>query len=443
MIHKNKRLYICLLIILALTFHIQGVSVAADSSNSKQNANKVSQPLKLSLEDAIKKGVESSSQLASMDISIKKMWRVTDEDKSFKELTSVTQKDLDNIDEYYNLVEKKNLYDNLTVFEEEQVLKYKEEYGDIPSPFSRQNLLESYLNGRAFSKYSSWLQVLNLKDAYDTNKAKLEGDIQAMYYNLLYDIELYEALENSLDTMEKQYPGMVLKYKKGLISELDKYKFEVELSKKRLQLNKNKRGKEYQELLFKQVCGIERSQAIELTGRDAGLSKEYKLDTYKNYCDKALLNRSEVVNAKLQLEVYKQELEYYDKYIKQPYAFARTNLQQQVEDAEFAVTQKILDVTGDIQTAYTDAKSVQSQMEIQKRNAQSKISDYDIAEKKYSQGLISLVDLWNARDAASSAEIEYKKAQRDTSYSFYRLEELACKLGPGYKVNGAVIVPLE
>ncbi len=441
MIHKNKRLYICLLIILALTFHIQGVSVAADSSNGKQNANNVSQPLKLSLEDAIKKGVESSSQLTSMDISIKKMWRVTNEDKSFKELTAITQSELDELDEYYKLSERKTLYDNLTNLEEDLIVKYRDKYGD--APYYRQTLYESYLNGRAFSNYSSWLQVLSLKDSYDINKAKLEGDIQAMYYNLLYNIELYEAQEDSLDTMEKQYPGIVLKYEKGLISELDKYKFEVELNKKRLQLNKNKRGKEYQELLFKQVCGIERSQAIELTGRDAGLSKEYKLDTYKSYLDKALLNRSEAVNAKLQLEVYKQELEYYDKYIKQLYAFARTNLQQQLEDAEFAVTQKILDVTGDIQTAYTDAKAVQSQMEIQKRNAQSKISDYDIAEKKYSQGLISLVDLWNARDAASSAEIEYKKAQRDTSYSFYRLEELACKLGPGYKVNGAVIVPLE
>ena len=443
MIHKNKRLHICLLIILALTFNIQGVSIAAENSNGKQNVNNVSQPLKLSMQDAIKRGVDSSSQLYSIDLSIKQLWRVTDEDKSFRDLLTITQKELDEIDEYYKLLIRNQFYDNLNNIEDDELQKYKEKYGDIPPPYSRQNLLENYLNGRVFSNYSSWLQLLSLKDTYDTNRAKLEGDIQAIYYKLLYLNELYQSLEDSFNTMEKQYSGMVLKYEKGLVSELDKYKFEVELNQKRLQLQKSKRNREYQELVLKQACGIERSQAIELTSRDAGLNKEYKLDTYKNYYDKALLNRSEVVNAKLQQEVYKQELEYYDKYIRQQYAFARTNLQQQLEDAEFAVAQKVLDVASDIQAAYTEVKSVQSQMAIQKRNAQSKMSDYKIAEKKYSQGLISLADLWNARDAASSAEIEYKKAQRDTSYGFYRLEELACKLGPGYKVNGAVIAQLE
>lgn len=418
-----------MLVILALTFHAQGVSIAADSSVGKQNAINVSQPLKLSLDDAIKLGIDNSAQLSSIDISIKKMWRVTDEDKSFKEVSAITQNELDEMDEYYKLSERKRVYDNLTNFEEELLVKYTDKYGD--APYYRQTLYENYLNGRAFSNYSSWLQVLSLKDSYDTSKAKLEGDIQAMYYNLLYVTEQYESLEDSLNTMEKQYSGLALKYEKGLVSELDKYKFEVELNKKRLQLQKNRRSKEYQELVLKQTCGIERSQAIELISKDAGLNKEYKLDSYQNYLDNALAKRSEMVNAKLQLEVYKQELEYYDKYIRQKYAFGRTNLQQQLEDSEFAVTQKTLDVTGDIQTAYTDVKSVQSQLEIQKRNAQSKKSDYSIAEKKYSQGLLSLVDLWNSKDAASSAEIEYKKAQRNMDYSLYKLE-LACTLGPAY-----------
>ena len=408
---------------------MQGVSIAADSSIGNQKNNNVLQPLKLSLEDAIKKGVANDPGLTSMDISIKKMWRVTDEDKSFKEISDNTQSELDEMDEYYKLSERKRLYDNLTNFEEELIVKYRDKYGD--APYYRQTLYENYLNGRAFSNYSSWLQILSLKDTYDTSKAKLEGDIQAMYYNLLYATEQYESLEDSLNTMEKQYSGIALKYQKGLVSELDKYKFEVELSKKRLQLQKSKRNREYQELVLKQVCGIERSQSIELTSRDAGLNKKYSLDTYKNYCEKALANRSEVVNAKLKLEVFIKELEYYDKYIKQKYAFDRTNLQQQVEDAEFAVNQNILNVTNDIQAAYTAVKSVQSEMEIQKRNAQNKKFDYNIAEKKYSQGLISLVDLWSSKDAASSAEIEYKKAQRNMDYSLCKLE-LACTLGPAY-----------
>lgn len=432
LILKKKRLHICLLIVLALTFHIQGVSIAAESSTGKQDADNTSQPLKLSLEAAVKKGVANNAGLISMDISIKKMWRVTNEDKSFKELTTNTQENLDKLDEYYKLSERKSLYENLTNYEESQVLEYQKEYGAIPPSYPRQDLYEGYLNGKVFSIYSSWLQILRLKDTYDTSKAKLEGDIQNMYYNLLYDTELYESLESSLNTMEKQYSGIVLKYQKGMLSELDKYQFEVARDKKKLELNRQKRNKELRELLFRQLCGIDRSQPVELTSKDAGLNKDIKLDTYDSYYNKAVENRSEIVNARLQLEVYKQELEYYDKYIRKKYVFARANLQQQLEDAEFALTQKILDITGDIQTAYTDVKSVKSQMEIQKRNAQSKISDYNISEKKYLQGQISLIDLLNAKNAASNAEIEYKKAQRILDYSYYRLE-LASRLGPGYR----------
>ncbi len=438
MIQKNKRLYICILIIFAFVIQIQGVSIAADSDASAKSTDNTSQPLKLSLGDAVKLGVANNANLTSLEISINKMWRVTNEDKSFKEISESTQFELDEIDEYYKLSEKKRFFDNLTRFEEEQLVKYKDKYGD--APYYKETIYDNYLNGKAFSNYSSWLQVLNLKDNYATSRARLEGDIQAKYYNLLYFVEVCKYQEDSLKTMEKQYSGIVLKYEKGLVSELDKYKFELELNKKRMEVKKQTRRKEIQELLFKQLCGIDRLRKIELTDVEAGLNKDNKLDTYQKYLDQALANRSEIVNARLQAEVYKKELDYYDKYIKKQYVFARTNLQQQLEDAEFGVTKNILDVTNDIKAAYTDVKSVQKQMEIEKRNAETKKADYIIAQKKYSLGQISLVDLWKAKDEANSAEMIYKDAQRDTAYSFYRLEELACKLGPGYKASEVIIV---
>lgn len=425
-----------MLIIFALIIQMQGVSLAADSDSSVKSTNNTSQPLKLSLEGAVKLGVANNANLTSMEISISKMWRVTNEDKSFKEISESTQIELDEIDEYYKLSEKKRFFDNLTRFEEELLTQYRDKYGD--APYYRETIYENYLNGNIFSSYSSWLQVLSLKDNYDTSKAKLKADIQAMYYNFLYFIEVCKYQSDSLKTMEKQYSGIVLKYEKGLVSELDKYKFEVELNKKRTEVKKQTRRKEVQELLFKQLCGIDRSRKIELTDVDAGLNKEYKLGTYTEYLDKALSDRSEVVNAKLQAEVYKKELEYYDKYIRKQYVFARTNLQQQLEDAEYSIKQNILDVTADIKAAYTDVKSVHRQMEIKERNAQTRKADYTIAEKKYSLGQISLIELWKAKDEANNAEMLYKNAQRDTAYSFYRLDELACKLGPGYKASEVI-----
>lgn len=417
---------------MALIFNIQGIFAAAVDNADGQDSDNIIQPLKLSLDDAVKKAIENSAELTSIDISIKKLWRVTDKNKTFGELSSYTQNQLELINTYFQLFERGRKYDNLTYQEEQEIQMYKSLFGDIPAPYSRQQLYERYINGTVIPYYSSWLQVLNLTHSYDSSKACLQGEVQSMYFNLLYITDLYESLESSLNTMEKQYSGMLLKYEKGLISDLEKYKYENSLNKKKLELNKQKRNKELQELIFKQKCGIECSQKIELTSREVGLNKEYKLDAFSDYYNKALLNRSEVVGAKFQKEVLTKELEYVDKYINQRYSFDRTVLEQQVEDAGFSVSQNILNVTGDIQAAYTDVTFVQSQMDIQKRNAKNKKADYDISVKKYSQGQISLIELFDAKDAASTAEIEYKKAQRDMAYSFYRFD-LACQLGPAYR----------
>lgn len=431
LILKNKRLHICLLIILILTFSIQGVSIAADNGTESQDPSN-SQSLKLSLDDAVKKAADSSSELSAIDISIKKLWKVTDENKSFAELSSHTQGQLELIDTYFQLFEKNRKYDDLNTREEQDLLLYNNLFGDIPEPYSKQQLYERYINGTVIPYYSSWLQNLDLMNTYDNSKARIKGDTQRLYFNLLYSTELSETFENSIDTMEKQYSGILLKCEKGLISELEKYQFEVTLNKKKLELKKQKRNKELQELLLKQLCGIPRSQVIQLTSKNVGLDKDYKLGAYSSYYDKAIENRSEVVGSKLQLEVLRKQLEFVDKYIRQQYSFDRMNLEQQIEDAEFSISQSILNVTGDIQAAYSDVTLIQSQKEIQKRNAVNKKADYDIAVKKYSLGQISLIDLYDARDAASTAEIEYRKAQRDMAYSYYRLE-LANGFGPGYR----------
>ncbi len=431
MIRKNKRLYISLLIIFALIFQMQGVSIAADSDSSAKSTNSTSQTLKLSLEDAIKRAVESSAELSSIDISIQKLWKVTDKNKTFTELSSYTEKQLELINTYFQLFEKRRIFDNLTYAEEQELELYKALFGDIPPPYSRQQLYERYINGTVNPHYSSWLQALNLKNTYDATRLSEEIGVLNGYYNVLNSTEQYESVKKSLSTMEKQYPGILLQYEKGLISELDKYQYEVELNKQKLQLDKAKRKKDLVELLLKQRCGIDRSQKIELISNNAGLNNNYKLDDYKGYLDKALDQRSEVVIAKLQLEILKKELQYFDKYINQKYYFDRLELEQQIEDTEFSVTKSILDVTADIQGAYTEVNSVKSQLETQKRNALSKKADYDVAVKKYSQGQISLVKLLQAKDSADNAEIEYKKAQRDMANSLYRLDA-ASSIGPGY-----------
>ncbi|MHB8062786.1 MAG: TolC family protein [Ruminiclostridium sp.] len=426
------------MIIALLPLQLPGVSYAAGENGAADAANgkSTSQPIKLTLEAAFDKVINNSSELKQMDLSIKKLWRVADQNMGFTTMDANVTKKLENLDNYVDLFDRKAKSDRgektelLNTNELNELLDYSEAFGDIPPPYSKEIMFDRYTQSSAFPQYSNWLQVQKLKSSQDITKSTLKESVRSMYYNVLYLQDLQVVMKQSLETMEKQYKILQLQYEKGLVSELDTYQCQVSLDKKKRELKKQERNIENAEMLLKNKCGIPVSQEIDLESTE--LPAAAKLLSYDTYYKKACESRNEIVNSKLELTVLTRELDILNGYKKNPYSFDKMDLAEQIENAELSVSQGSETVLGDIQWAYADVTSSQLNMSISKKNADNAKANYTNMETRYAQGQVNLLELWNARDSADTAAVNYRKAQRDFACASNKMD-LASGLGPKYR----------
>jgi hypothetical protein len=420
------------MIIALLPLQISGISSAAVEATPSQapSDNSISQPITLSFEDAVEKAINNYTAIKGMDISLKRLWRVKDKDETFEVMDASAQKRLDKLDNYLALTNREANREVLTTDEQNELIDCSEEFGYIPPQYSREYAFDSYTQSSAFPQYSGWLQVQNIKNSRDIIKSQLKQIVRNTYNTVLIMQDVKAVTEQSLETMEKQYKILQLQYEKGLVTELDTYQCQVSLDKTKRELTKQERDIKNMQMQLKNLCGIPLSQKIELSSTE--LPAATKLQSYDTYYKKALMNRNEIVYAKLELSVFTRKLDILKDFKKNSYSFDKMEFEEQIEDAKIAVSQSLETVTSDIQWAYADVTALQLNMNISKKNADNAKANLSIMETKYKQGQVNLITLWNARDSANTAEVDYRKSLRDFALASNNLE-LASGLGPKYK----------
>lgn len=425
------------MIIALLPLQISGVTAAIDNSATKATSdNSISQPITLSLEAAVEKAINNDTSIKSLDLSLKRLWRVNDQNATFTVMDASVQKMLEKLDNYLILFDRKAKSDRgektelLNTNEQNELLDCKEVFGDIPPPYSKEMMFDSYTQSTAFPQYSNWLRVQELKNSRDIMKAHVKNVIWTTYKLALYIQEMNDVRMQSLETMEKQYKLLQLQYEKGLVSELDIYQCQVSIDKERLELKKREREIENYKMELKNLCGIPISQKLELSSTELPVTN--RLLPFDTYYKKACENRDEIVYPMLEVKVLTRELDILNGYKKDPYSFDKTELNEQIEDAKLSVTEGLEAVTSDIQWAYADVSAIELNMDISKKNADNAKAELSIMETKYKQGQVKLLELWDARYSANSAELLYRADKRDFAYASYELD-LASGLGPKYK----------
>lgn len=436
--HYKKRLITAIMIIALLPLHVSGLSVAAVEATPNQVAsdNRILQPITLSLEDAFERAINNYTALKSLDVSLKRLWKVNDKDGTFTTMDAAVTKKLNKLDNYFELFDRKTKSDRgenvraLNTNELDELLDCKKVFGDILWPYSKEMMFESYTQRSTFPQYSGWLQVQKIKNSRDVMKSQLKDTVWMTYDTVLYLKEMNDLRKQSLEIEEKQYNLLQLQYKKGLVTELDTYQCQVSLDKTKRELIKVQRSIENMEMQLKNLCGIPFSQEIELISTE--IPADTKLLPYNTYYQKACENRDEIVYPKLELEVLTRELDILNGYKKNSYSFDKVELNEKIEDAKASIPQGLETVTSDIQWAYADVTAIGLNMDISKKNADNAKTKLSIMETKYKQGQVNFIELCDARYSASAAQVEYRKAQRDFARASNKLN-LASGLGPKYK----------
>jgi hypothetical protein len=394
-----------------------GVYAAADQENDI---------VALTLDECIERAVGNNYQRVSIERQVNRLWEQHNE---LFEMSHSIQKQLDTLSRFEKLYENSSKGNSLTTDEAAELLIYQSIYGKTPPVYSPAEMFELFIKNRDFPHYSVWASIQNL----ETNKKLIDASTgMAVRQIFIGIVSAQEALELQLqlyDNMKKQNENMLVMYEKGLVSEINKFNAECSLEKQRLSIKKQKRSIDNMKMILKQKIGMPLNTDILLKFENKiGIKPA---DPYKMYLKKALANRSEILTAKMDLQVKQRESDILNQYLTNESLSARIESDIALEEKKIAYADAENKVREDITAGYQDVQTKLSNFHISVKRLQNSENQYKEAEMKYSKGLISIAELWNFEIARTQARIEYNRTIRDYNESIYRLEA-ACNIGPGY-----------
>lgn len=415
-----KKLVVVMLIMISL------LTVPMDSYAENIAAVEKDEVIRISVEDCMSMAIEYSHQGAVLGQQMEDLW---EQQIELMEMSNSIQQQLDLLDKFKRLYEKQQKGTTLTIEEQYELLGYQYAFGPKPPEYSQQELFNRFIKNRDFPHYSVWAAYQNLK----TNREVLEASIK-MGVKQLFDgiVDMQDAIllqEELYANMRKQNEQMLVKYNQGLISEINKYLSDCSLEKQSLVIQQLKRSCDNMMMSLKQQIGVPLQQEVVLQYED-----EKKIKTTKSYpalLRDALANRSEVLIAKMDLQVKQREDDIIKQYISNELLSERMESSMALEEKRIAYNEAINNVTADIYYGYHDVKLKQHDLSISLARLQNAERQYREASLKYEKGLISLSELWNVEISKVQARLGRNKSIRDNNNAVYKLES-ACGIGPGY-----------
>ena len=423
--NQKKRKYSALVILLLCTLLSLPLHVAAVDENTGTAV-----VTKLTLDKSIDMASQYTHKFVELDQTIKSMW---DQHTDLLNMSNNIQQQLDALNTFTSLYEKMQKGTALTLLEQMEFQAYVSVFGSVPPRYSSEDMFNNFIKNRDFPHYAIWGSIQDLKESKDAGQSALAGGIRQLYDQILGLQDAVGLQQGLYDLMDKQNTQLVLKYNQGQASELDKYVSEVGLQQQKLAVSKLQRTLTNVEMVFKQQIGVPLNQEIvlELHSLDDG-TKE--LPPYDGFLKSALDKRSEIVNAKMDLQVKQRELDIMKQYILNDKLVDRMDEQASVDDKTIALTEAINNVTSDVYTGYEDTKTKQQDVAIalrKKSNADRQCKDVIV---EYNNGTIPLSALWSVEFQQAQAEMGYNSALRDYNSALYKLGQ-ASGIGPAYNTG--------
>lgn len=383
----------------------------------------------LTYEDACDMALKQTHSIAEIDQAIEQL---SDQYNDAIALRMEMQELLRGMDEYRKLYDMQKNGTQLNALDRWQLGIYMGMFGPKPPEMSQTDIYKNYIVNRDITHDAVWTSLQNTKLNKETVKSSIKFGVRQIYDSIL-DLQDTISLQQQLyDNMLKQNKQMLRRFKLGQVSEIDKYLSEVSLNQQKLNIDKIKRNLDNLEMSLKQQLGISLKQHIILMPyKSNNLNKNM---TYKEYLEKALVNRYETIAAKRDLEQKKREQDIMKQYILNDLLTERLEIQQAVDEKQMTYNEAVENVTKDIFKGYKDITELKANVDIAGQKQENAENQYKNSNLMYQNGLISLSNLWEADINRSLAKSGYMKTLRDYTRAIDKLEA-ACGCGPAYATS--------
>lgn len=414
---RKKKLVVLLLFSFALANLFNPFLVAAKEEKTE--------PIVLSLEVVQGKAVQNENSINKTNRAIKSL--LENNKYTYNEGEFVISDTEQSINSLYNSLKKGS---PMTSQEYAKLYILYTMYGDTVY-FSGKEDITNYINTSRFPDYSMWASVMKLSLSNQLVEASIKQQARLLYDNILSVKSQLDILNKTIDLQAKIYKQQKSKFDVGQISKVSMDTANKQLQIKKLELKKQTRTLENLQMDLKKLTGIPISSKLVLTDYDKTRIEPF--ESYDTYLNRAQINRNEIISAKIDYWVGKNDLFIANEAFSENPWNINTQLkkniaEQKIKEAELSISTSNESVLKDINDAYIDVKYKKEQINICKDKLNYENEQYRITNEKYKKRLISETDVKNEEIVKLSALSAYDDAVRAYNSSIASLQQ-ASKLG--------------
>lgn len=385
----------------------------------------------ISLTEAVNKAIDTTDSIDDLDSQMEDVW---EQHNDMLQVKHQMEDMLTALRRYEDLYDKKYVdKEALTPMEEGTLTKYQMMFGETPPKYSGQEMFEQFIRNRDFPHYQLWVAHEQMRNNKKMIPIMLESNVKELYVNILNLKDILVSQNEYTNILKEKYENAKLKYNLGQISAFELLNEKTSFLIQKLSNEKIENQLIVLELNFKQLTGIEINSEIELTSNLFNF-KKIELEDISYYESKAITNRMEVINAKLNYEMESREADIAAEYLSNSLLTDRLIYDSDELDAKNELDESILDVREDVIKAYFAVEESYEDYNL-------KVDDYfkatvDLNGKRvmYEKGMIDKNTFAMVEFAHGMAKNSLISASRTLNLNYEKLEN-ASSFGPGFESN--------
>lgn len=389
----------------------------SDKLEKYNELSKRLEDLKKELEEVKNGSSESSGTRTEEEIK-------DDIDKVNKELQSLDKESLDK--------ESDEIKKKLAKFEQQKALYVSMGLASpadgTPIKLTQEQEYNRFVKARDIIWHNLQTNLEKMKYQKEAVSESIKYGVETAYDNILFAQEGLKIQKQLYEKQQKDYNNILAQYENGRVSENDKNIAEKELEKLKLQVENLTRQIENGKIQLKQLLGIDLEKTVELTESIDTNINEPK--DYDEYLSSALLNRNEIIAAKLDCEEAERTFDIIKDYLDDD-DYDWMDAERTLNEAQTALLEAEKEVRQNIKNAYLDVTQKKAEIDLAHKKLEAAQVQYNAVKKNYEAGRVALPMLWNVEIGVNSAKMNYDNAVIKYKTALKKLEA-ASKIGPGY-----------
>lgn len=416
---KFKKLVIFIVVFVII---LNPVAISAEQMDTKK------EPVSLTLEEVLDSALLSTISISQINTQIANTLKSSgfNYNKGEFYIADITN----NIDTLYTKLK------NGQALSSQQVAKLYILYamfGDT-AYFSGKDDIINYITPKIYPQANLWANVTKLSINAQLAEESIKAQVRVLYDSVLKIEDQLAVLNLTVTQYDINHKAAQKQYESGKISKISYESILRQLQTKKLELSKLNRSLDNLKIDLKRLSGIKADQDVKLIEYLVDNKKELK--TYESYLKGALVNRNEIITAKVDYWTYLNDYSRaMDLYSNNPFninnIMKKNMAEQKINEALLREKENSETVRQDITRLYIDANSQKEDISINKESLNIAKREFDNAVIQLNKKQISASEKISMEIKYQLALAKYKESIRTYDYSLIKLDK-ASQLGIGY-----------